>query len=67
MNYQFDLSSIEAAVYFIDIKTESGTVNKQVIKKAANLLSKGLFKKQQNISFRIVKQYSNLSKYLHAI
>ena len=32
-NYQIDLSSMEAALYFIDIVTESGTVNKRVIKK----------------------------------
>ena len=32
-SYQIDLSAMEAAIYFIDITTESGTVNKRVIKK----------------------------------
>jgi hypothetical protein len=31
--YQIDLSAMEAAVYFVEIATESGTVNKRVIKR----------------------------------
>lgn len=32
-NYQIDISEMEAAVYFIDIITEGGTVKKRVLKK----------------------------------
>jgi hypothetical protein len=31
-NYKIDLSDLEAAVYFINIATENGTVTKRVIK-----------------------------------
>ena len=31
-SYQIDLGSLEGAVYFIEIKTEDGTVTKRVLK-----------------------------------
>jgi hypothetical protein len=32
-NYQIDLSSLEAVVYFMEIATENNTITKRIIKK----------------------------------